>query len=722
MWCCGTHSRKALNSMLDSLVVHRSNPHSFERCHDRPQRQPALYPHAQRDAPSKRVVADAWNLWQSIFHATCVVPHDSILGSCCLHALFRIPLRSDWSIAFTSIRRALGAGRPKRSTGFRTGTRRRYRHPTPLRMAPAANVTGRWETVDPQVEPPWGSDKHIGVRYSHAAVIWRGQMIISHGYFYNHKFHQPAWQSDTWACDLATMQWTRIHGPWNRDKPYASPSPRYSTSAVLDGSRMLMFGGDDGGHLKSPNNYVFNAHFDELWEFALGAHTWRLVPKAADALWPPKRALHGGAIVNGWMHIYGGLKRGDHWAYELSTGRWVEVHGATSSASPVMASEATHPGKRHALAMAASGDGRSLYLFGGNRHAESTGGKPVVLDDLWRFVPAPDVPPDHGTMRGTWTRLGSGSRGASSGIAPVPWPAPRGHHSMQALGGHLMQDVGLVIFGGAHCAPGCKCYNDTWLFSTESGYFTRVQVRPPPSPHVPRIQSAEAALGPAPGALLCQAHPAPIWRYRQSFVQDLQPGPHRGALYTFGGESYKPYMCAGARKAAPRRGPTGQRADPRVPQVPQLGDAPHAGRRLGRDRPQAARRRQRGSSRRRNVRHPSPHGHLGRCCALRRVVPLWEAENVRPCQHGRYVLTLLGGWCAHRARPDSAAGRPLSPCAHARGSSPARSSLGYGLRQSPSWDLLQAAPGGARHGLAHMCPNGINCTRVQVRRRRGLQR
>lgn len=40
------------------------------------------------------------------------------------------------------------------------------------------------------------------------------------------------------------------------------------------------------------------------------------------------------------------------------------------------------PGPRHAVAIAAGGDGRGFYLFGGSRHAE-TGFRPKVFDDLW---------------------------------------------------------------------------------------------------------------------------------------------------------------------------------------------------------------------------------------------------------------------------------------------------------------------------------------------------
>lgn len=162
-------------------------------------------------------------------------------------------------------------------------------------------LKGTWEVVDPQIEPAWGNSNHIGVRYSHAAVAHAGELVVSHGYFYNHKHHTPAWQSDTWRFDPAGVAWRRVHGAWDEAAPAVSPSPRYSVSAVTYGDALLMFGGDDGGHLHSPTNYVFGAYFDELWVLDLVTHKWTPVPKPAGQAWPSKRALHGAALVNGRM-------------------------------------------------------------------------------------------------------------------------------------------------------------------------------------------------------------------------------------------------------------------------------------------------------------------------------------------------------------------------------------------------------------------------------------
>ena len=51
-----------------------------------------------------------------------------------------------------------------------------------------------------------------------------------------------------------------------------------------------MYGGDDGGHKWRMNNYVFGAHFSEMWRLDLRSFVWRKVVYAGAA--PVKRALH----------------------------------------------------------------------------------------------------------------------------------------------------------------------------------------------------------------------------------------------------------------------------------------------------------------------------------------------------------------------------------------------------------------------------------------------
>ena len=97
-------------------------------------------------------------------------------------------------------------------------------------------------------------------------------------------------------------------------------------------------------------------------------------------------------------------------------------------------------------------------------------------------------------------------------------PGTRGHHSLLSLSPHW-----LLLYGGALCNPGCKCYGDSWILGT-----------------------GEAAAAGGPAWRQLNASDAPIHRYRQSLVlappADASVDPQLRELYLFGGESYKPYM------------------------------------------------------------------------------------------------------------------------------------------------------------------------------------
>ena len=86
-----------------------------------------------------------------------------------------------------------------------------------------------------------------------------------------------------------------------------------------------------------------------------------------------------------------------------------------------------------------------FYVFGGNRHVK--GGKPLNFEDLWKFSIAANA----------WAE-----------VKPVGGlPGSRGHHSLLALSPHA-----ILLYGGALCNPGCKCYGDTWLFSATEAKWT----------------------------------------------------------------------------------------------------------------------------------------------------------------------------------------------------------------------------------------------------------
>lgn len=120
-------------------------------------------------------------------------------------------------------------------------------------------------------------------------------------------------------------------------------------------------------------------------------------------------------------------------------------------------------------------------------------------------------------------------------------PGSRGHHSLLSLSPHW-----LLLYGGALCNPGCKCYGDSWILGT-----------------------GEAAAAGGVAWRQLNASDAPIHRYRQSLVlappADADTDPQLRELYLFGGESYKPYMYHNAVNRLQLRLPSSSAADPPTP-------------------------------------------------------------------------------------------------------------------------------------------------------------
>lgn len=331
----------------------------------------------------------------------------------------------------------------------------------------------------PELKPVSGGGHHPSVRYSASAVAYNNELIITHGYFYNHGERHPAWQSSAWAFHLTQHKWRKLH----KGEAYGAPSARYSASAVLFEHALWMFGGDDGGHKYSMNNYIFGAWFSEMWRFDLRTYRWRLIEPTEGSPVPPKRALHSAAVVDGKMYVYGGLRLGDIWAYSFSDRRWELLQEEPSAkAAARRSSDLVHPGKRHASSMAAVPTG--LYLFGGSRHG-ARGAKPRAFDDLWHF----------NISSSKWSFVKPFSARS---------PSARSHLSLISLTPHT-----LMLYGGAICVPGCKCHGDTWVYNISTQHWVEVR-----------------------------ASTAPIHRYRQNLVFNRIDG----GVYLFGGESYKPYM------------------------------------------------------------------------------------------------------------------------------------------------------------------------------------
>ena len=194
-------------------------------------------------------------------------------------------------------------------------------------------MEGQWSLVSPQMKPVAGGAGYPSVRYSACAVANYGKLFVTHGYHYNHEDKHPAWKSDAWSFDMVTHQWKKVHD----GEGAGAPSARYSTSCVLFDNALWMYGGDDGGHKYSMNNYVFGAHFSEMWRLDLRSFQWRMVEYVGAA--PPKRALHAATVVKNSMYVYGGLELSDTWRFDFGTRKWHLLVATQTAQDP------NHPGE-----------------------------------------------------------------------------------------------------------------------------------------------------------------------------------------------------------------------------------------------------------------------------------------------------------------------------------------------------------------------------------------
>jgi N-acetylneuraminic acid mutarotase len=302
-----------------------------------------------------------------------------------------------------------------------------------------------WSFASPQKTPNHGGRDFPSVRYSASSVEYRGELIVTHGYFYNHAIRHPAWQSNAWAFNFGSRKWRKIH----EGETAGAPSARYSCSAVLHDDALYLFGGDDGGHKKSMFNYIFQAWFNELWRFDLRGYTWQQVRPSGPK--PVKRALHGAVAIGDSMYVYGGLELADTWRYDFGPQSWSMVSAPPADTDT---RDGSHPGRRHAFAMAAAGNG-GFFVFGGCRHVR--GMRPMAFDDLWHY--------DIGGN--AWAK-----KEAASGAGH---PSARSHLSMIRLSTNY-----LLLYGGALCIPGCTCYGDSWLYKVDANAWQALNASDPP--------------------------------------------------------------------------------------------------------------------------------------------------------------------------------------------------------------------------------------------------
>lgn len=157
-------------------------------------------------------------------------------------------------------------------------------------------------------------------RFGHAAALDAANRVL---YLFGGQAG-PDFFNDTWRFDLDALAWEQM------TSGEAGPSPRYGTSAVLDGD----------GNLLVSHGFTFDGRFDDTWSFDPATGVWTDVSPAPETR-PLKRCLHE-AIWDadaGRMLLYGGCSsgfgpcpQGDLWSFDPATQAWTELIPASAPA------------------------------------------------------------------------------------------------------------------------------------------------------------------------------------------------------------------------------------------------------------------------------------------------------------------------------------------------------------------------------------------------------
>jgi hypothetical protein len=250
-----------------------------------------------------------------------------------------------------------------------------------------------WARLDTRGVPP---DPRLGADavfdpVGRRMIVWAGQ---AGSHFFD----------DTWALDLATLEWRDV-------SPDARPQARYGSASVFDPAqrRLVQFAGftdlsrrfrdtqafdlathrwedltpPDGGPrvrclltaaLHAPSRRMIayggqnNGYLDDLWAFDLATRTWTdlTVPMR-----PPGRLLASSFVTrDGVFMVFGGRTEigqvNETWAFDLSRGQW-----------SLLAVTNTPPGRDSA--MTAYVDAEERFLVFGGRQAGP-------MNDVWELA------------------------------------------------------------------------------------------------------------------------------------------------------------------------------------------------------------------------------------------------------------------------------------------------------------------------------------------------
>jgi len=152
-------------------------------------------------------------------------------------------------------------------------------------------------------------------RNGHTADFYGGDLVIFGGF--KHIPEPVEFYNDMWMFSTTTRQWTKVEY-----KGSHLPLPRFSHTSVIYGSSLFIFGG---------TNDPAGANFlDDFWMFSFSSRKWTQIFLKDKESGPSTRQGHSAVVVGSSMYLFGGQETGagpwlaDLWKHDL--GACIEDH------------------------------------------------------------------------------------------------------------------------------------------------------------------------------------------------------------------------------------------------------------------------------------------------------------------------------------------------------------------------------------------------------------
>ena len=172
-------------------------------------------------------------------------------------------------------------------------------------------------------------------RFGHAVAVDLEERVL---YLFGGQADGATFFDDTWRLDLERRTWSELD---TGDGP--RPSPRYGTSAVIDGH----------GHLLVSHGFTFEGRFDDTWSLDLRTGAWSDISPTPETR-PLKCCLHKAVwdTAGERMMLFGGCSSGfgpyqlvDLCSFDSAARTWAEITPTTGPAprsNPALVLDADH--------------------------------------------------------------------------------------------------------------------------------------------------------------------------------------------------------------------------------------------------------------------------------------------------------------------------------------------------------------------------------------------